>query len=203
MEMLARSDFSRGWVPDADASGAPKNALLRADNLVLEQGTPVLRQPAKKIVFLSDPDVHSLWTSLIGGTRYRIVGAGNNVYVNGAVLTSVDGSGDLTVGQAFGQILIARGTTTRKYNGTLSTWGIPAPTTALTVNAVASDGRTFTDGAVAGMVQDEGDTETPKPMAAATGFDGTANGATAIWPKPSTKRAVMTHQMGSPTDFTT
>src|SRR4051812_32219994 len=105
MEILDRTDFSRGWVPDSDATGGPKNALLRADNLVLEQGTPVLRPPARKIAFLPDADVHSLYTAVLNGTRYRFAGAGNNVSVNGSNLTGVDGSGDVAFGSAFGQVL--------------------------------------------------------------------------------------------------
>lgn len=201
MEILDRTDFSRGWVPDSDATGGPKNALLRADNLVLEQGTPVLRPPARKIAFLPDADVHSLYTAVLNGTRYRFAGAGNNVSVNGSNVTGVDGSGDVAFGSAFGQVLFARGTTTRKYHGSLTPWGIAAPGSAPVITPVASDGKTFFDGAVGGMVQDEGDDETPHPMAAAAGYDGTANGATAIWPKPTTKRAVITHQMGAPTSF--
>jgi hypothetical protein len=203
-DLLARSSFALGWRPDLDAVGAPPNALLRMDNLVLEGATPVLRPPARKIAFYADLDVHSLFTSILSGTRYRLVGAGDTIYINGSPLvTSVDGSNDVAFGSAFGQILMARGTTRHKYHGTLAPWGLDPPGTAPTVAPVASDGKTFFDGTVATMVQDEGDDETPQPMAAAVGYDLVAGSATAFWPKPSTKRAVITHQMGAPTDFTT
>src|SRR4030095_2736985 len=78
-----RNDWSAGWQPSADAFNAPKNALLRADNLVLEEtGIIALRQGSNRVnaTALAEQDVHSLFWVVIGGTPYRLAGAGNSVY---------------------------------------------------------------------------------------------------------------------------
>ncbi len=50
MGNIFRRDFSRGWLPSADAVNCPKNALLRMDNCVLDElGIVSLRQGSSKI----------------------------------------------------------------------------------------------------------------------------------------------------------
>ena len=50
MGQYQRHDFSLGWQPSADAFSAPKNSLLRADNLMLDElGVLALRQGSQKI----------------------------------------------------------------------------------------------------------------------------------------------------------
>ncbi len=50
MGQFQRNDFSLGWSPSADAFNAPKNALLRMDNLVLDEiGAVALRHGSAKL----------------------------------------------------------------------------------------------------------------------------------------------------------
>lgn len=142
MTVLARSDYTRGWVPDADALKAPENALLRADNLILDElGLPSLRYGSAKInqAAFADPDVHSLATFVLNGSRLRMAGATDAVYANGtSILSSVSGSGDVAFGSYAGQVLFARGATTKKYDGTtVRNWGIAMSGTAPTVAAAS------------------------------------------------------------------
>ncbi len=148
MPALIRSSFGRGWVPDADPVNGPVDGLLRMDNLVLDElGVLSLRQGSTKInpAALTDPDVHSLFTSQLSGARYRMAGANNAVYANGSsIITGVAGSGDVAFGSYLGQILIGRSTTKRKYDGTtVRNWGIAMTGGAPTVAAVAADSKVF------------------------------------------------------------
>src|SRR5262245_34676261 len=126
MGVLARTNFGRGWVPDADSVNGPVDGLLRADNLVLdEHGVLALRRGSAVLASLADQDVHSLFTVIASdGTRYRFAGANNAVYANGiAIATGVTGTGDIVFGSHLGQVLFARGTTKKKYDGTtLRNW---------------------------------------------------------------------------------
>jgi len=129
MAVLARQDFSAGWMPDADATNAPPNALLRGDNLILDElGILAVRQGSTKInsVALGDIDVHSLYTAVISGTRYRFSGAAANVYSNGVTLgVTMASSGDVIFGSYMGQVFFARSTSKHKYDGsTVRTWGV-------------------------------------------------------------------------------
>src|SRR6266487_4197016 len=127
MELLERTDFSGGWVPDAEAATAPKNGLLRMDNTTLEGGrTPVLRLGSSKLATYADLDIHSLHTAILAGTRYRLVGAGSTVYSNGSsIATGLAGSGDIAFGSCLGQVLFGRSTSNKRYDGTtVRQWGI-------------------------------------------------------------------------------
>jgi hypothetical protein len=153
MKDLQRKDY-KGWLPSADATNGPKNCLLRADNLVLDdlgilslrKGSAVLHGP------LADLDVHSLYSTVMTGTRYRMAGAGANVYANGVSLATVfAGAGDIIFGSAKGQILMARSTTKKRYDGTtVRNWGLAAPTTVPTIAPLASDYKAFGEFDVAG-----------------------------------------------------
>src|SRR3990167_244751 len=152
MGFIGRRDFSGGWQPSADAVNAPENALLRADNLVWDRlGVPSLRLGSSKINSspLGDTDIHSLFTAVVGGTRYRMTGAGSAVYANGSSIASgLAGSNDIAFGFDKGQILFARSTSKKKYDGTtVRNWGIAKPTTAPTVTALDQDGKIITTGA--------------------------------------------------------
>lgn len=151
MGFTARRDFSLGWCPDCDALNAPPNALLRADNLVLdERGVQSLRRGTAKInsVALADLQVHSLYTTVVNGTRYRMTGAGDSVYANGtSIVSGMTGTGDIPFSFQLGQILFARGTTKKKYDGTtVRNWGIAMTGPAPTTTPVPPDGKTFATG---------------------------------------------------------
>jgi len=207
MNQLARRDFSGGWQPSADAVNAPATALLRADNLVLdERGVLGLRRGSAKIngVAFADLDVHSLFTVNLSGTRYRMAGANNAVYANGAsVSTGFAGSGDIAFGSYLDQILMARSTTKRKYDGTtVRTWGIAAPSAAPTLTTLAADSDTFAsfNSGESGLAWTEDD---GTGTGHAAGFDGTANGAVVLNPNATTGRGRITRDLGGATDFAT
>src|SRR5688572_3579747 len=129
MGEVKRADFSQGWMPSADAFNCPKNALLRMDNLTLDElGALSLRQGSAAISTLAS-DVHSLFTIALSGTKYRMAGATAAVYANGTSIASgIAGSDDISFGAHMGQILFARSTTKKKYDGTtVRNWGIAAP----------------------------------------------------------------------------
>src|SRR4030095_1003079 len=132
MGKYLRTEFSAGWSPSSDAFNCPKNALLRMDNLMLDEiGAVALRQGSVKInsAAFSDTDVHSLFTVTLNGTRYRMSGCTAAVYANGTSIASgLAGSGDTSFGAHMGQILFTRSTTKNKYDGTtVRTLGIAAP----------------------------------------------------------------------------
>lgn len=127
--MLARKSFPRGWVPNADYINGPDDGLLRMDNLVLDElGVLALRAGSDRInsVALADTDIHTLFTVELNGSRKRMTGANDAVYANGtSIISSVNGSGDMSFGSYLGQIFVARGTTKKKYDGTtVRNWGI-------------------------------------------------------------------------------
>src|ERR1041385_8797400 len=106
MAFFPRTAVSRGWLPDADASNAPPDAVLRADNLTLDElGVLAVRQGSAIAATLNDLDVHSLYTEVLNSTRYRMAAAGDTVYANGsAIQTRMLGAGlDVAFGGHLGQ----------------------------------------------------------------------------------------------------
>ncbi len=208
MGTLARASFSRGWLPDADPTQCPPDALLRADNLILDElGALSLRYGSVKINALAfaDTDIHSLYTAVLSGTRYRMAGATNAVYANGTSIASgVNGANDIAFGSHRGQILFARGTTTKKYDGTtVRNWGIGMTGGVPTVVQVAPDKKVFVSGASTenpALVWTEDD---GTGAGYAAGYDGTANAAAVVRPNTTTGRAVVTKTFAAATDFTT
>lgn len=118
----ATRTFPLGWVPDMDEVNGPEAGLLRGDNLVIDQlGVLALRLGSSKInaAAFSDTDIHSLFTVVRSGTRYRYAGANSAVYRNdSSIISGINGSEDISFGSHMGQTLIARGTTKRKDDGT-------------------------------------------------------------------------------------
>lgn len=208
MGLISRFDFTRGWVPSADAVHAPQGSLLRADNLVLdERGTLALRDGSSKIngSAFADTDVHSLFTVALSGTRYRMAGASNKVYANGAALSpTMAGSGDTSFGSYLGHILFARSTSKHKYDGTtVRNWGIAAPNGAPTLAITSQDGKTFitgdsTESPALAWTEDDG-----TGASYTAGFEGTANGAAILNPNAGTGRGRLTKTFAAPVDFTT
>lgn len=207
MGTLTRTSFDRGWVPSADAVHAPDGALLRMDNFVLdERGVVSLRKGSSKIngSAFADTDVHSLYTAVLSGTRYRMAGATNAVYANGSSIKSgLAGSNDVAFGSYLGQIVFARSTSKWKYDGsTVRTWGIAAPNAAPTLATIAADSKTFASfdsSTTADLTIDEDDT-TGKTFVA--GHDGTASGALVLNPNATSGRGIVTKSFGGATNFT-
>jgi hypothetical protein len=212
MGVLDRRDFSGGWQPDADPIGGPATALLRADNLILdERGALTLRPGATKIndVALADHDVHSLFTAMLSGTRYRMVGAGNEVYANGGALTGVSGSGDVAFGSGFGDILIARGGTKLKYNGSLRSWGIGVAGGPPTFTVVTADTTVLMTGdagespAVGAADYELQDLIDLVPLSWVDGHEGTADGAVQASPGARYHKAGVYKYFDANVDLTT
>src|SRR5512147_2058641 len=96
--------FRRGglkWHPDADATTAPDDALLRADNLVPDAtGSLTLRRGSEVVYSSLGTEVHSLYTAeLIDGSTYRVAGVDDSIVVNGAAQASgLAGTGDFALG---------------------------------------------------------------------------------------------------------
>lgn len=205
MGFLTRAVFARGWCPDADVVNGPVDALLRMDNLTLDElGTLGLRLGSTVAQTLPDLDVHSLFTMVLAGTRRRFAGAGSTVYLNGSGLVSnLPGAGDIAFGAHQGQVLFARSTLKYKHDGTaLRQWGIAMTGGAPTVVAVAPDKKTFATCATGEspaftISEDDGTGAT-----FTTGEDGTANGSIVIHPATATGRATLSRRYAAATDFT-
>lgn len=212
MSLIVRDSFARGWVPSADAVQAPKDALLRMDNCVLdERGIVALRQGSAKIngTAFADTDIHSLFTVNLSGSRYRMAGAAAAVYANGtSVASGTAGSGDIAFGSALGHILWARSTTTKKYDGTtVRNWGIAAPSSAPTAAARTPDSKTFAsfnsaESPAFVVGEDDGTAGAGNAPTFTAGYEGTANGAAILNPDDVTSRARMTKTFAAATDFT-
>lgn len=208
MGFVARNDFSKGWCPDCDAVNAPPDALLRADNLILdERGVLALRQGAAKINAspLADIDVHSLFTAILSGTRYRMTGAGNSVYANGASIASgLAGSNDIAFGFHYGQILFARSTSKKKYDGsTVRNWGIAMTGALPTVTPIPPDGHALLVGAGdVEIIEGTAGTLIPNHYLPTDPLYLPTNGAIQFGLDPATNRAVYQWTFASPKDFT-
>src|SRR5262245_55043354 len=151
MGFVARSAFELGWIPNADKVNAPANGLLRADNLWYDEFGVLAARPGGTAVASSfgGNDIHSLFTSYIAGTRYRMAGGGNNVYANGAAIQNgLAGANDIFFGFQLGQILFAGSTSKFKYDGTtVRNWGIANNGAKPTATPIAADGKLFATGA--------------------------------------------------------
>lgn len=207
MGVYDRSQFDLGWQPSSDAFNAPKNALLRADNLMLDEvGALTLRQGSAKInsSAFSDTDVHSLFTTTLSSTRYRMSGATSAAYANGSsIATGFAGTAtdDISFGAHMGQILMARSTTKKKYDGTtVRTWGIAAPNAAATLTALSADSKVF---ASCASTESPAMTSNEGTQAFAADKAGTANAAVELTPDATTGRATSTKTFASAQDYTT
>ncbi len=146
--MPIRNNFSGGWQPDSDAINCPDNAVLRMDNLVLdEEGILALRTGSNLLTADLGANVHSLFTTELSGTRYRMIGVDDKVMVKIGnspahdfiapvdLVTSIAGGDtlDMNFGSHMGQIFFARSTVKKKYDGAVvRNWGIAAHTQAIT-----------------------------------------------------------------------
>lgn len=203
-----RRNFGRGWFPSADSVGAPQDALLRADNLILdEEGVISLRLGSSKINAspIADLDIHTLFTIFRSGTKQRYYGAGNRIYIDGVAPTpdfAFDGSGDLSFGSWLSHVFAGRGTVKKKHNGTdLTNWGMDPPTKMPRVQAAANPYTvsiaTCNSAESPAFTANEGTITATFP----TGADGTANGAIEVTPASGTGRATITKTFASDQNF--
>lgn len=194
------------WLPDADIINAPEDALLRADNLVPDKiGALTLRRGSSQTYTGLDGDtIHSLASlELYDGNTYHAMGVGDNVYVNDTKLGSMNGSGDIAIGDDSYQIFFARGNSKKKFDGeNWYNWGIGKPLSAPSVDAVSN---------VSSTIADFNNSESPActiqegsgPVGGESDADGSANEGTKLTPDGSTFRGVVQRLWTSDQDFYT
>lgn len=147
-------------------------------------------------------DVHSLYTAVLSGSRYRMAGVANVVYANSAsICQGISGSDDISFGAHQGHILFARSSSKKKFDGTsVTNWGIAAPSAALTLATLSSDSKTL-------ATCDSSESPAFTGNEGTVGFDadkaGNANSALSLTPDATTNRATATKTFGGATDFST
>lgn len=154
------------------------------------------------ILTTTDSDIHSLYTMTLSGVRYRMTGAEDTVYANSAAIaTSIEGSDDIFFGSHMGQILFARSTSKKKFDGTqVRNLGIAAPLNAPVLTALAADSKTFATCASAESPAFSGNEGT---VGFAADKAGNANAALSLTPDATTARSTATKTFATATDFAT
>jgi hypothetical protein len=199
-----RRTFGRGWCPDCDAVNAPPDALLRMDNLTLdEEGAVSLRLGADLLhAAYADLSVVNVATFVLNGTRYRLAAAGTSVYANHSAIASgfSTSPGDVPFESFLGQIFFARGTSKKKYDGTtVRNWGLAMTGGAPSASANAPASKVFGDcGSGDTFILEESD---GNPIVYPTGVDGVSNGSIAVFPNITTHRGVISKTFGAAQNF--
>lgn len=186
MGIIHREGWEVGWDPSADLVKGHKKSLLRADNLQWdERGSLSLRMGAATLnpttqgvpvpMVSGASSVHSLYTVAINNHRFRCAGVDAFAFKNFQAFATLSGTGDMSFGSFQGHILVARGDTRWKNDGTVTRrWGLPRPTGAPNVSVldpriiIAS---TFDTGETPAWVAKEG------TIGAAEGQDGLSQGS--------------------------
>lgn len=168
--MPIRNNFSGGWQPDSDTINCPDNAVLRMDNLVLdEEGILALRTGSTSLTGNLGTNVHSLFTTELSGTRYRMFGVDSKVYsTTTEIASSLAGADtlDMNFESHMGQIFFARSTVKKKYDGAVvRNWGIESHTQAITGASntepivITANGHGLSDGTSVEITGVEGNTK--------------------------------------------
>jgi hypothetical protein len=202
--------YSGGWTPDVDAAGAPPEALLRCDNLLLDElGVLSLRLGSTKInpgAPLSNTDVHSLFTVNRSGTKIRYAAAGSLIYRNAVtdLGLTMAGSGDVAFGSHLGQTFFARSTTKYKDDGTtVRNWGIAMTGGVPEVLApIESDTKEYASWDATETADHEINENNGDALDYGESHDGIADGAIVLFPNPDTGRLVVTRNFSVPQDVT-
>lgn len=202
--------FAKGWTPDADAVNADPSSLLRADNLTLDElGALTLRRGMTCVNPgdpLPDTNINALFSVIIDGVKVRYAAAGDNVYRNQTdpLGPTFDGTGDVAFGSYLGRVVMARGTTKKKHDGTsVSNWGIEMTGGTPDVAPLDTDTKEYaswdaTESADHTVEESNGDAATYSE-----GFDGTPDAAITAFPNVDTGRLVIIRALTGDTDFTT
>lgn len=217
MGIIHRQDFSGGWNPSMDLVNSPPNFLPRADNLVLDdQGALVLRRgllPWSSDILQANGQVHKLYTMNVDGFRFQYAALGlspspsgvwrsNGGGVYSQILSNFAGTGDIRLGDAFGQLFAARGVTKFKNDpmgGQSRVWGVDAPTARPTLTAIAPDEKTFSTfaaGETPAWVASDG------TIASGSGFDDSPDGARLVTCVKETGIGTITKVLGAEQNFT-
>jgi hypothetical protein len=207
MNTLSRKDFSGGWNPSADAVNCPPNALLRMDNLVLDdRGILSLRKGISSAISAPGTSINNLFTANLNGTKYRMVSAGSAVYSNGSTLgIAMPGTTDVQFASYKDQIFFARSTTKKKYDGSATrNWGIQTPIMAPTAVALANDGKVFGsfNGATHATPDSPAWVADTGTIAEDTGQDAVAYSAQKTTPNVGSGQTIITKTYTNPVNFT-
>ena len=153
MSVLYRKDFSRGWFPSADAANCPDNALLRMDNLELdEQGALSLRRGSALAFHTANETPLGIYSADLGGTKHRftVSYAGEHFFrTNGQWLDYGDKSSPkrFSFCSWLGQVFMASQGShpSVKTDGIHNTsrWGIAAPQPAPRLSPIPADSKTL------------------------------------------------------------
>lgn len=208
MPLLLKRDFSLGWQPGVDQRNGPPSALLRMDNLVVDQqGIISLRQGSSLI---SGPtalgnDIRVLFTTTINEQRIRYAQVDDGVFasvdvgVYNQIQSNYPGTGDISFADQLGQVFIARSTQKFKHDGVNTRqWGITAPTAVPSLAATDPNEKsisTFNNGESPGWDATEGLVDGD------VGFDDLADGARVVTPDSVTGRGAIQKVFANETDF--
>lgn len=205
---LKRRTFDLGWMPDVDAVNAPPNALLRADNLILDElGVLALRQGVTKLnsVATTELDIHSLFTVNRDGVKIRYGAADDKVYRNAVTPLGITmaGSGDVAFGSHMGQTFIARSTSKFKDDGSATrNWGIAMTGGAPVITGpIATDTKEYASWDAAETAEHEL-LEGEGGLAYDEDHEGVADGAISLTPATATGRLVVTRTFSVDQDVT-
>lgn len=207
---LTRREFSVGWSPDSDSVNAPPDALLRMDNLTLDElGIVSLRQGASQVNVgapLASLDVHSLFTIFRDGTRIRYAGAGDSIFRQATTPLGVTmaGSGDVAFGSHLGQVLFARGASKYKDDGTtVRNWGIAMTGGAPVIDGpIVSDSKEFASWDAAETATHTLHEDNALGLAYDDDHNDIPDGAVSLYPEVGSGRLRISRALAGPTDFT-
>lgn len=196
MPNIYNRDFSAGWKPSVNESNAPPNALLRGDNVELEdQGILSLRQGLDVVTSQPYGNIDVVHNAELNGSSVILSATDTAAYADGTGLGfALDGTDDPAIGTVDGHALISSGTVHKKYDGTtVRDWGIAAPLEPPTVGSAALSSLT-----VANFTQASAEfTAAEGTISYVTGQDGVASAATGLTPAVGTGRGEMTYTFSS------
>lgn len=131
-------DFSAGWCASDDQVNGRKNALMRMDNVELDQNGALSLVGGCSVLGTYGSAAHTIWSNYLGTTRYDYMADANagHIYRNGTLIASGGDSSNAAFGAAFQYNLIASGSVRKKDTGAaLVDLGIGAPTAWVGANA--------------------------------------------------------------------
>ena len=138
-DSLQFNDFSAGWCPSDDPIKGRRNALMKLDNLELDQnGAMTLIGGTNKVGTFYNADIHTLYSAMIGGLRVDYAAAVDSVvYRSGTALTGTGSAARAAFSTAFKYTLICSGDLRLKDvgSGTPDNLGVKPPTAAPTFSS--------------------------------------------------------------------
>ena len=114
------NDFSGGWNPSVDATGGPKNVLLKMNNLTLdEQGAITLCGGVDKISTVMPAAAHTIYSKFLNSVRYRYAALQNGtIRRNDSAIIAGGHTSLAAFGSAYDYVFICSGDLRLKDTGT-------------------------------------------------------------------------------------